>query len=59
MENSENQENEDNNENEEKLRGFADSNYFKIEENSDSSSEKKRAKSFPKIRENPSFVKSN
>ena len=65
MENSENRENESknsiSNENEEKLRDFADSNYYKIEENSncDSSSEKKRAESFSKIRENPSFVKSN
>ena len=65
MENSENGKNENKNsignENNEKLGDFADSNYYKAEENSknDSSSSKMRANSYSKKSENLSLVKSN
>ena len=65
MENSENGKNENKNsignENNEKLGDFADSNYYKVEENSkhDSSSNKMIAKSYSKKRKNLSLVKSN
>jgi hypothetical protein len=49
------------NENNDKLGDFADSNYYKVEENSknDSSSSKMRANSYSKKLENLSLVKSN
>ena len=65
MENSENGKNENKNsignENNEKLGDFFDCNYHKIEGNRkcDSSSNKKRAKSYSKKLKNLSLVKSN